>query len=95
MNRFIIFFQFYKLFISWSIIVNVLISSLNPNYTAAIITKFFLVIFAWYFMSETTNKRQFTFYKNLGISPIALFAFTFMIDCVFTLAFLFLVITFI
>jgi hypothetical protein len=67
----------------------VLLASVDSDYTPALITKFFLTIFAWYFMTETANKRQFTFYKNLSIPPIKLFAFVLFLDCLMTIAFLF------
>lgn len=87
-NRILAFLQFYRLFIIWSIIINLVLVWLNSHYLPAILTKLFLTGFAWYFMNETTNKRQFTFYKNIGIRPVSLFAFVFVIDSIFTIVFL-------
>lgn len=91
MNRLLVLFNFYKLFITASLIVNILIATINPNYTAAIVTKLFLTGFAWYVMSETTNKQKLTFYKNLGISPLILFSFVFVIDSILTIICVFLI----
>lgn len=90
MIRLLVYLNFYKTFIVWSIIINVLLASVDSDYTPALLTKNFLTIFAWYFMTETANKRQFTFYKNLSITPIKLFAFVLFLDCLMTIAFLFL-----
>jgi hypothetical protein len=91
MNRLLVLLNFYKLFIYASLIVTVIIGMINPNYAAAIVTKLFLTGFAWYFMSETSNKRKLTFYKNLGIAPITLFSFVFIIDSILTIIYLFLI----
>lgn len=90
MNRLFVLFQFYKTFIVWSVVITSFMIWLNSDYIPSILTKLFLILFAWYFMTETANKKQFTFYKNLGISPIVLFSFVFFIDSILTLILLFL-----
>lgn len=90
MNCLFALLHFYRKFIAWSIVANIIIGSINPNYFSAIITKLFLTAFAWYFFSETDNKQKLTFYKNIGISPLKLFAFIFIIDSILTSAFIFL-----
>ena len=90
MNYLLILFNFYRQFIAASLIVTIIIGMINPNYAAAIVTKLFLIGFAWYFMSETVNKRKLTFYKNLGISTLWLFSFVFIIDSIFTSIVIFL-----
>lgn len=90
MNHFLALFNFYKLFIYASLIVTIIIGVINPNYAAAIVTKLFLTALAWYFMSETRNKQKLTFYKNLGISPIILFSFVFILDSILTVIVIFL-----
>lgn len=92
MKRLFVLFDFYKQFIIASLIANIIIGTINPNYAAAIATKLFLTGFAWYFMTETTNKRKLTFYKNLGISTPLLFSFVFIADSFFTFIFIFLLI---
>ncbi len=84
-------FNFYKLFFVWSLIITIIIGAINPDYAAAILTKLFLTGFAWYYISETSNKQKLTFYKNLGISPLVLFSFVFAIDCIFTVFVIFLI----
>jgi hypothetical protein len=91
MKRLYVLFNFYKLFIVWSLVINIIIGSINPNYFAAILTKLFLIGFAWYFISETSNRRKLTFYKNLGISPVVLFTFIFITDTLVTIVSIFLI----
>lgn len=91
MNRLLVLFNFYKEFIIVSLIVTVIVGMINPNYAAAIVTKLFLTGFAWYFTTETTHKRKLTFYKNLGISPLILFSFAFVIDSILTIIYIFLI----
>lgn len=91
MKRFNVLFNFYKLFIVWSLLITIVIGTINPNYTAGILTKLFLTGFAWYYMSETSNKQKLTFYMNLGISPVKLFSFVFIIDSIITVLTLFLI----
>jgi hypothetical protein len=94
MKYLLFFFHFYKTFIAWSIIISILIGLLNPQYIPAVVTKFFLVLFAWYVTNETSAKRKLTFYKNMGISPIYLFISLLFVDSVFTIFIIFLFKTF-
>ena len=88
MYRFLALLEFYKTFLAWSMVVNTIIGLFNPFIIPALFTKLFLTIFAWYYISETTNRRKLTFYKNLGISPLKLFSTIFIIDSVLTITFL-------
>tara|TARA_R100001369_G_scaffold23549_3_gene43335 strand:- start:16028 stop:16273 length:246 start_codon:yes stop_codon:yes gene_type:complete len=72
----------------WSFVVNAIIGFINPHVAPALITKLFLTVFAWYYVSETNEKRKLTFYKNLGISQILLFSVVFIVDCILTIIFL-------
>jgi len=85
MNRISVLFHFYKPFIVSSMLVNVIVGVINPNIAATLFTKLGLVIFAWYFMTQTTHKNKLTFYKNLSISPLMLFSFVFIIDSILTI----------
>ncbi len=88
MYRLLAILAFYKPFVVWSFIVTAIIGFLNPHFASAIVTKLFLTVFAWYYVSETPNKRKLTFYKNLGISPLKLFSSIFIVDCILTICFL-------
>ena len=88
MHRFLAILAFYKPFVVWSFVVNALIGFLNPHLVPAIVTKLFLTVFAWYYLSETPNKRKLIFFRNLGISPFRLFSIIFMVDCILTIIFL-------
>jgi len=88
MHRLLAILAFYKTFVVWSFIVTAFIGFFNPQLAPAIVTKLFLTVFAWYYVSETPNKRKLTFYKNLGISPFQLFSSIFIVDCILTIIFL-------
>jgi hypothetical protein len=88
MQRLLAILAFYKPFVVWSFIVTAIIGFFNPHVVPAIVTKLFLTVFAWYYVSETPNKRKLTFYKNIGISPIKLFSSMFIVDCILTIGFL-------
>jgi len=88
MQRLLAILAFYKPFVVWSFIVTAIIGFFNPHLVPAIVTKLFLTVFAWYYVSETPNKRKLTFYKNIGISPLKLFSCMFIVDCILTISFL-------
>ena len=88
MQRLLAILTFYKPFVVWSFIVTAIIGFFNPHVAPAIVTKLFLTVFAWYYVSETPNKRKLTFYKNIGISPLKLFSSMFIVDCILTISFL-------
>jgi hypothetical protein len=88
MHRLLAILAFYKPFVVWSLIANAIIGFFNPYVVPAIFTKLFLTVFTWYYMSETPNKRQLTFYKNLGVSALKLFSYIFIMDCILTIIFL-------
>jgi len=88
MQRLLAILAFYKPFVVWSFVVTAIIGFFNPEIVPAIVTKLFLTVFAWYYVSETANKRKLTFYKNLGISPLKLFSSMFVVDCILTIGFL-------
>ncbi len=88
MYRFLAILTFYKPFVVWSFIATVIIAFFNPYVAPAIVTKLFLTVFAWYYVSETPNKRKLTFYKNLGISPFKLFSIMFIVDSLLTITYL-------
>ncbi len=88
MQRLLAILAFYKPFVVWSFILTAIIGFFNPHLAPAIVTKLFLTVFAWYYVSETPNKRKLTFYKNIGISPLKLFSSMFVVDCILTISFL-------
>jgi hypothetical protein len=88
MQRFLTILAFYKPFVVWSFAVNALMGFFNPHLAPAIITKLFLTVFVWYYVSETNVRRKLTFYKNLGLSTFKLFSSLFLIDIILTICFL-------
>jgi len=91
MQRFGAILLFYKPFYLWSFAINIAITVVNPHIFPAIITKLFLIIFLWYFLNETHNKRKLIFYKNLGLSMFHLFLALFIIDALITIMFILLI----
>tara|TARA_R110002033_G_scaffold90558_1_gene140492 strand:+ start:164 stop:451 length:288 start_codon:yes stop_codon:yes gene_type:complete len=88
MYRFLAILSFYKPFVVWSLLVTAVVAFFNAQIAPAIATKLFLTVFAWYYVSETPNKRKLTFYKNIGISPLKLFSIMFIVDCFLTVIYL-------
>ncbi|MCH7525776.1 MAG: hypothetical protein IIC74_12520 [Bacteroidetes bacterium] len=79
---------FYRPFVIWSFVVNIVIAMVNPFVIPAIITKLLLTILVWFLINETNAKRKLMFYKNLGVSTLKLFSIVFLIDITITIIFL-------
>ncbi|RCW92062.1 hypothetical protein DFQ08_10282 [Winogradskyella arenosi] len=88
MYKFLAILSFYKSFATWSFIVTIFIALFTPQLIPATCIKFFLILFAWYYTSETSEKRKLTLYKNLGISSLTLFSTLFIVDLILTFLFL-------
>jgi len=88
MQQLISILAFYRSYILWSFIINIVITIVNPYIVPAIITKLLLTVFLWYFINETSSKRKLTFYKNLGVTPLKLFSTLLFVDILFTISFL-------
>jgi hypothetical protein len=88
MQQFLYILTFYKPFILWSFLINIAILIVNSTILSVIITKLLLIIFLWFFITETSAKRKLTIYNSLGISTLKLFSALFLIDFIFTISFL-------
>ena len=88
MQQFISILAFYRPFILWSFIINIIIVIMNPYIMPAVVTKLLLTIFVWFMVNETKAKRKLIIYKRLGISTIKLFSILFLVDISITLSFL-------
>ena len=94
-NQLISIFHFYKPFLKWSVIINLLFVLLKtPDVILVLIVKFLLLLFTYYIIIETKGKQKLTFYKILGISDIKLFLVVYVIDAIITFIFLKLIIYF-
>jgi len=91
MQQFLSILTFYRSFVLWSFVVNIILTIVNPQIFSAVITKLLLTVFVWYLVHETGAKRKLTFYKNLGISPLKLFSVLFFVDILITIIFLILI----
>jgi len=92
-NQLISIFHFYKPFLKWSVIINLLFVLLKtPDVILVLIVKFLLLLFTYYIIIETKGKQKLTFYKILGISDIKLFLVVYVIDAIITFIFLKLII---
>ncbi|QRM91000.1 hypothetical protein FG167_10365 [Lacinutrix sp. WUR7] len=80
-------FIFYKPFLLWSFIINVLAGS---NLGVLIFLKLLLTVFLWYYIRETKAKNNLVFYKNVGISTFKLYASLFFMDAILSIIFLLL-----
>ncbi|WP_452231786.1 hypothetical protein [Lacinutrix sp. MEBiC02595] len=78
-------FIFYKPFLLWSFIINVLAGS---NIAVLVLLKLLLTIFLWYYIRETKAKTNLVFYKNAGISTFKLYASIFIMDVILSVPFL-------
>ena len=88
MQQFLTILAFYRPFVIWSLVVNILIAIIFPSIIPAITTKLFLAVFVWYLVTETGARRKLNFYKRLGISSIRLFTILVIVDVLITVAFL-------
>ena len=88
MQRLLTILTFYKPFIAWSFGINVILGFMNTHFIPAIVSKVFLTVFLWYYITESHAKRKLTFYKNLGFSEFKLFSSLFLIDIIITIGFL-------
>jgi len=79
---------FYRPYVIWSFIINIVITVLSPQIFPAILTKLFLTILLWILLNETNAKRKLIFYRNLGISSLKLFTSIFIIDVLIMIAYL-------
>ncbi len=91
MQQLLSIFTFYRPYVIWSFVVNIVIAMVNPFVIPAIITKLLLTILVWFLINETNAKRKLMFYKNLGISTLKLFSIVFLIDITITIIFLIVV----
>lgn len=82
---------FYRHFVIWSFVVNIVIAMVNPFVIPAIITKLLLTILVWFLINETNAKRKLVFYKNLGVSTLKLFPTLFLVDIIITITFITLI----
>lgn len=80
--------MFYRPFIIWSLIVNMLFAFLKFEVVLIIISKLLLVVLLWHILNETRGKRKLLFYKRLGLSHIKLFSSVLVLDLVLSIPFL-------
>ncbi|WP_339895825.1 hypothetical protein [uncultured Algibacter sp.] len=79
---------FYRPFIIWSLVINMLLSFIKIELITILVVKLLLIISLWHFLNETHAKRKLAFYKNLGISTLKLFSLVFVVDAIFSIPFL-------
>ena len=79
---------FYRPFIIWSLVINMLLSFIKIELITILVVKLLLIISLWHLINETHAKRKLAFYKNLGISTLKLFTLVFVVDAIFSIPFL-------
>jgi len=82
---------FYKPYILWSFIINIIITILHPEFTTAICTKLLLAVFLWYYFKNIKGMRLLNFYNSLGVSTFKLFVSIFIIDVFITIGYLLII----
>lgn len=80
--------MFYRPYIIWSLIVNMLFAFIKFEVGLIITSKLILVLLLWYILNETRAKRKLILYKKLGVSTIKLFSLLFIMDLVISIPFL-------
>jgi hypothetical protein len=80
--------QFYKPYVLWSFAVTICVLIINPFIFYAIVTKFFLTLFLWFYVKETKRDNKLRIFKNMGIASHTLFLMIFLIDIFFTVLFM-------
>ncbi|TYA58309.1 hypothetical protein FVF61_03285 [Formosa maritima] len=88
MQRFGAILLFYKPYVFWSFIINIVLTFISPQLVPAILTKLFLIILLWFIVKESHEKRKLVFYNNLGINSLRLFSMLFIIDVCIMVVFL-------
>lgn len=81
-------FIFYRPFIIWSLIVNMLFSFLKFEVVLIMISKLLLILLLWHILRETHGKRKLMFYKKIGVSNMKLFSFVLVLDLILSIPFL-------
>lgn len=79
---------FYRPFIIWSLIINMVFSFLKFNVSLIVASKLLLVFLLWHVFNETHAKRKLLFYKKLGVPAIKLFTLLFIVDLILSIPFL-------
>ncbi|MBN4070432.1 hypothetical protein JYT76_02010 [Olleya sp. AH-315-F22] len=79
---------FYRPFVIWSFVVNIVIAFVYPFVFIAILTKLLLTVFVWYMANETNVKRKLILYRALGVSAFKLFSVLFLVDIILTITFM-------
>ena len=90
MQQLISILLFYRPFIIWSLIINMLFSFLKFEVGFILASKLLLVILLWHILNETRAKRKLIFYKSLGVSTFKLFSLFFIMDLIISIPFLLL-----
>jgi len=86
MQHIISILAFYRPFVLWSFVINIVIVIINPFIIPAVTIKLLLTIFVWYMVNETSARRKLLIYKNLGIASLKLFSVLYLVDCIITIS---------
>lgn len=79
---------FYRPFIIWSLVINMLFAFLKFEVGIIMASKLLLVLLLWHILNETQAKRKLIFYRKLGVSTIKLFTLLFIMDLAISIPFL-------
>ena len=79
---------FYRPFIIWSIVLNMVFSFIKLDIAIILIIKLLLIFSLWHLLNETKANQKLDLEKNLSLSTLKLFSFIFVIDALCSLPFL-------
>ncbi|ORL44402.1 hypothetical protein [Zunongwangia atlantica] len=79
-NTSAVLFQFYRKFLVPSLLVNLLIFSIDSPLFVIVIDKLFIAFIIYLLYRFTTAKKELVFYYNLGFSRLQLFSLAILAD---------------
>lgn len=94
-NKLGLIMRFYKPLFIWSMAINIGLTILSPQLIYLPIIKLLLVLFTWHLMMVTGKEKRIVFFRNLGFSTFALFAYAFLVDLGITSIYMLMVLEFI
>ncbi|MDH7911237.1 hypothetical protein [Winogradskyella sp. SYSU M77433] len=83
--------NYYKPLASWSFLVTIGITVINPELILALCTKLFLTGLLWLMLSDRKLRRRLNFYRISGVSDLKFFGTLFLIDSIITGTFITLI----
>ncbi|OIQ29582.1 MAG: hypothetical protein BM564_05060 [Bacteroidetes bacterium MedPE-SWsnd-G2] len=81
-------FLFYKPLLIWSLVANIIISILMPQFGSALIVKFVIILVLYRVLTENQQQIISQVFNQLGLTLKRLLIYIFLIDITFTFSYL-------